>query len=105
MARMPGWFRTLSSGMTVSTLTQAAQMHGIKSSPVHSWPSRSEMRVDKGASRFISSQQNTEFYSRRKGAITDDYVDYTYQRRKPSSRKRSLFALDQTLVEEGVEQS
>ena len=58
---------------------QVAQMLGVKTSTVHAWLSRSEMRGNKvGHHRFITPQQITEFYSRRKGDKTGDYVDYTY---------------------------
>jgi excisionase family DNA binding protein len=61
------------------TPAQVAQMLGVKTSTVHAWLSRSEMRGNKvGHHRFITPQQITEFYSRRKGCKTGDYVDYTY---------------------------
>ena len=64
---------------TSYTPAQVAQMLGVKTSTVHAWLSRSEMRSNKvGHHRFITPQQITEFYSRRKGGKTGDYVDYTY---------------------------
>ena len=61
------------------TPAQVAQMLGVKTSTVHAWLSRSEMRGNKvGHHRFITPQQITEFYSRRNGSKTGDYVDYTY---------------------------
>jgi len=64
---------------TSYTPAQVAQMLGVKTSTVHAWLSRSEMRGNKvGHHRFITLQQITEFYSRRKGCKTGDYVDYTY---------------------------
>jgi len=61
------------------TPAQVAQMLGVKTSTVHAWLSRSEMRGNKvGHHRFITPQQITEFYSQRKGGKTGDYVDYTY---------------------------
>ena len=61
------------------TPAQVAQMLGVKTSTVHAWLSRSEMRGNKvGHHRFITPQQITEFYSRRNGGKTGDYVDYTY---------------------------
>ena len=61
------------------TPAQVAQMLGVKTSTVHAWLSRSEMRGNKvGHHRFITPQQIYEFYSRRKGCKTQDYVDYTY---------------------------
>ena len=64
---------------TSYTPAQVAQMLGVKTSTVHAWLSRSEMRGNKvGHHRFITPQQITEFYSRRKGGKNGDYVDYTY---------------------------
>ena len=61
------------------TPAQVAHMLGVKTSTVHAWLSRSEMRGNKvGHHRFITPQQITEFYSRRKDGKTGDYVDYTY---------------------------
>ena len=61
------------------TPAQVAQMLGVKTSTVHAWLSRSEMLGNKvGHHRFITPQQITEFYSRRNGGKTGDYVDYTY---------------------------
>ena len=61
------------------TPAQVAQMLGVKTSTVHAWLSRSEMRGNKvGHHRFITPQQITEFFSRRKGGRTGDYIDYTY---------------------------
>ena len=61
------------------TPAQVAQMLGVKTSTVHAWLSRSEMRGNKvGHHRFITPQQIIEFYSRRKSGKTGDYVDYTY---------------------------
>jgi len=61
------------------TPAQVAQMLGVKTSTVHAWLSRSEMRGNKvGHHRFITPQQITEFFSRRKSGKTEDYVDYTY---------------------------
>jgi len=64
---------------TSYTPAQVARMLGVKTSTVHAWLSRSEMRGNKvGHHRFITPQQITEFYSRRNGDKTGEYVDYTY---------------------------
>ena len=58
------------------TPAQVAHMLNVKTSTVHAWLSRSEMRANKiGHRRFITPQQIKDFYERRK---TGEYVDYTY---------------------------
>ena len=54
-------------------------MLGVKTSTVHAWLSRAEMRGSKvGHSRFITPQQINEFHSRRSGGKSADYIDYIY---------------------------
>ena len=61
------------------TPAQVAKMLGVKTSTVHAWLSREEMRGNKvGHSRFITPQQISEFHSRRSGSKNGDYIDYTY---------------------------
>jgi len=61
------------------TPAQVAKMLGVKTSTVHAWLSREEMRGSKvGHSRFITPQQINDFYSRRSGGRDGDYIDYTY---------------------------
>ena len=61
------------------TPAQVAKMLGVKTSTVHAWLSRKEMRGSKvGHSRFITPQQINEFLSRRNGGHDNDYIDYTY---------------------------
>ena len=61
------------------TPAQVAKMLGVKTSTVHAWISRDEMRSSKvGHSRFITPQQIKEFHSRREEGKKGDYVDYTY---------------------------
>jgi len=61
------------------TPAQVAKMLGVKTSTVHAWLSRKEMRGSKvGHSRYVTPQQISEFYSRRNGGKDGDYVDYTY---------------------------
>gem|GEM_PF-983040 len=61
------------------TPAQVARMLGVKTSTVHAWLSRGEMRGCKvGHSRYISPQQITEFHSRRESGNRGDYIDYTY---------------------------
>lgn len=58
---------------------QVAKMLGVKTSTVHAWLSRAEMRGNKvGNRRFITPQQIADFHTRRKGGNSGDYVDYTY---------------------------
>jgi excisionase family DNA binding protein len=58
------------------TPAEVATMLGVKTSTVHAWLSRKEMRAVKvGHRRFISPQQIKEFYEQRK---TGEYVDHTY---------------------------
>ena len=61
------------------TPAQVAKMLGVKTSTVHAWLSREEMRGSKvGHSRFITPQQINEFHPRRNGGKNGDYIDYTY---------------------------
>jgi|688.fasta_scaffold1690621_1 excisionase family DNA binding protein len=49
------------------TPAQVAQMLNVKTSTVHVWLSRSEMRANKiGYRRFITTQLIKDFYERRK---------------------------------------
>jgi len=49
---------------------------GVKTSTVHAWLSRKEMRALKvGHRRFISMQHIKEFHEQRK---TGEFIDYTY---------------------------
>jgi excisionase family DNA binding protein len=58
------------------TPAEVARMLGVKTSTVHAWLSRKEMRAVKvGHRRFISQQQIKEFYERRQ---TGEFVDHTY---------------------------
>ncbi|MFM1985650.1 MAG: Helix-turn-helix domain [Actinomycetota bacterium] len=58
------------------TPAEVARMLGVKTSTVHAWLSRKEMRAVKvGHRRFISQQQIKEFYQRRQ---TGEFVDHTY---------------------------
>ena len=58
------------------TPAQVAQMLGVKTSTVHAWLSRSEMRGNKvGHHRLITPQPITEFYSGRKGGKGFDLQD------------------------------
>ena len=67
------------TGITVTTVlnrTLIAQMLGVKTSTVHAWLSRKEMRAIKvGHRRYITLQNIKDFREQRK---TGDYVDYTY---------------------------
>jgi excisionase family DNA binding protein len=61
------------------TPAQVAKMFGVKTSTVHAWLSREEMRGNKvGHSRFITPQQINEFHSRRKNGKSGGSIDYTY---------------------------
>lgn len=61
------------------TPAQVARMLGVKTSTVHAWLSRKEMRGNKvGHSRFITPQQIRDFHSSRRGNRNGDYIDYTY---------------------------
>lgn len=65
--------RTDNAGYTPA---EVANMLGVKTSTVHAWLSRKEMRAMKvGHRRYISSQQIKEFYEQRQ---TGEYVDHTY---------------------------
>ena len=58
------------------TPNEVAQMLGVKTSTVHAWLSRKEMRAVKvGHRRYITLQNIKEFRERRQ---TGEYVDYTY---------------------------
>jgi len=58
------------------TPNEVAQMLGVKTSTVHAWLSRKEMRAIKvGHRRYITLQNIKEFREQRK---TGEYVDYTY---------------------------
>ena len=58
------------------TPAQVAQMLGVKTSTVHAWLSRKEMRAIKvGHRRYITLQNIKEFREQRQ---TGEYVDYTY---------------------------
>jgi len=58
------------------TPAQVAVMLGVKTSTVHAWLSRKEMRALKvGHRRFISMQHIKEFHEQRK---TGEFIDYTY---------------------------
>lgn len=58
------------------TPNEVAQMLGVKTSTVHAWLSRKEMRAIKvGHRRYITMQNIKEFRERRQ---TGEYVDYTY---------------------------
>jgi excisionase family DNA binding protein len=58
------------------TPAEVARMLGVKTSTVHAWLSRKEMRAVKvGHRRFISQQQIKEFYEQRQ---TGEFVDHTY---------------------------
>jgi excisionase family DNA binding protein len=62
--------------MNSYTPAEVAMMLGVKTSTVHAWLSRKEMRAVKvGHRRFISPQQIKEFYEQRQ---TGEYVDHTY---------------------------
>jgi excisionase family DNA binding protein len=62
--------------MNSYTPAEVAMMLGVKTSTVHAWLSRKEMRAIKvGHRRFISQQQIKEFYERRQ---TGEFVDHTY---------------------------
>jgi excisionase family DNA binding protein len=55
---------------------EVAQMCGVKTSTVHAWISRGEIRAAKvGHNRFITEQAIYDMYRRRK---TGEYVDYSY---------------------------
>jgi excisionase family DNA binding protein len=58
------------------TPNEVAQMLGVKTSTVHAWLSRKEMRAIKvGHRRYITLQNIKEFREQRQ---TGEYVDYTY---------------------------
>jgi excisionase family DNA binding protein len=58
------------------TPAEVGKMFGVKTSTVHAWLSRKEMRALKvGHRRFISLQQIKEFREMRQ---LGEYVDYTY---------------------------
>ena len=58
------------------TPSEVAQMLGVKTSTVHAWLSRKEMRAIKvGHRRYITLQNIKDFREQRK---TGEYVDYTY---------------------------
>ena len=58
------------------TPNEVAQMFGVKTSTVHAWLSRKEMRAIKvGHRRYITLQNINEFREQRQ---TGEYVDYTY---------------------------
>ena len=58
------------------TPNEVAQMLGVKTSTVHAWLSRKEMRAIKvGHRRYITLQNIKEFREKRQ---TGEYVDYTY---------------------------
>jgi len=62
--------------MNSYTPAEVAMMLGVKTSTVHAWLSRKEMRAVKvGHRRFISPQQIKDFYQQRQ---TGEYVDHTY---------------------------
>jgi excisionase family DNA binding protein len=58
------------------TPAQVAQMFGVKTTTVHAWLSRKEIRGNKvGHRRFITEQQIRDFVHQRK---TGEFVDLTY---------------------------
>ena len=58
------------------TPAEVGMMFGVKTSTVHAWLSRKEMRALKvGHRRYISLQQIKEFREMRQ---LGEYVDYTY---------------------------
>ena len=58
------------------TPAQVAEIFGVKTSTVHAWISRKEMRATKvGHRRYISLQQMREFREMRQ---TGEYINYTY---------------------------
>jgi len=60
----------------VYSVSQVAQMLGVKPSTVRAWISRKEIRSTKvNNRRYITQQQIADFYYQRKSG---DYVDMTY---------------------------
>lgn len=58
------------------TPAEVAKMLGVKTSTVHSWLSRKEMRAIKvGHRRYISQRDIRDFYETRR---TGEFVDHTY---------------------------
>ena len=58
------------------TPTEVAQKLGVKTSTVHAWLSRREMRATKvGHRRYITLQNIKEFRDKRG---TGEYIDHTY---------------------------
>ena len=58
------------------TPAQVAEMCGVKTTTVHAWISRGEIRSLKvGHKRYISAQAIRDLYQFRR---TKEYVDYTY---------------------------
>jgi excisionase family DNA binding protein len=58
------------------TPCEVAEMLGVKTSTVHAWLSRKEMRALKvGHRRYITLQNIKDFREQRK---TGEHVDYTY---------------------------